>query len=245
MNDGARSRRGNLAEAVIAELQSRIANGTYTPGQKLPTEQQLCQEFGVSRTVVREAVASLRLGGRLTSRQGLGVFVAEQNTRTLSFSVGDIADIRSAMQILEIRMPVELEAAALAAARRTPAAIAGIASAYDRLAALPTTDADEEAQADFDFHLAISRATNNAHFPQFLQAVGRDISFDLRMKHSQSRQGRDNYVKRIGREHRAILWAIVEGDAGAARAAMRRHLEESLLRYRRLLEIEAGTNPTP
>ena len=75
MIDGLRGRRGNLTDAVIGELQSRIDGAVYAPGQKLPTEQQLCQEFGVSRTVVREAVASLRLGGRLNSRQGLGVFV--------------------------------------------------------------------------------------------------------------------------------------------------------------------------
>ena len=99
---------------------------------------------------------------------------------------------------------------------------------------------DEEAQADFDFHLAISRATNNAHFPQFLQAVGRDISFDLRMKHGQSQQGRATYVQRISREHGAILSAVIQGDARAARTAMRRHLEESLVRYRRLVASDAG-----
>ena len=240
MIDGLLGRRGNLAGAVIGELQARIDGGTYAPGQKLPTEQELCREFGVSRTVVREAVASLRLGGRLNSRQGLGVFVTDQDTRKLNFSVNQIEDIRSAMQILELRIAVELEAAALAAARRTPDAIADITSAYDRFAAMHTTDVDEEAQADFDFHLAISRATNNAHFPQFLQAVGRDISFDLRMKHGQSQQGRATYVQRISREHGAILSAVIQGDARAARTAMRRHLEESLVRYRRLVASDAG-----
>lgn len=241
MNEVPRQRRGNLTDTVIGELLSRIEGGAYSPGQKLPTEQELCREFGVSRTVVREAVASLRLGGRLNSRQGLGVFVAEQDPRKLDFSVSQIDDIRSAMQILELRMAVELEAAALAAARRTPDAIADITGAYDRLASMQTSDVEAEAQADFDFHLAIARATNNSHFPQFLQAVGRDISFDLRMKHGQSQQGRENYVKRISREHAAILSAVMQGDAKAARAAMRRHLDESLVRYRRLVESDFGT----
>lgn len=240
MDEVLKNRRGNLTDAVIGELLSRVDSGVYGPGQKLPTEQELCREFGVSRTVVREAVASLRLGGRLNSRQGLGVFVSEQDPRKLAFEVSQVDDIRSALQILELRMAVELESVSLAAVRRTPEAIADITAAYDRLASMRTGDVDEEAQADFDFHLAIARATNNQHFPQFLQAVGRDISFDLRMKHGQSQQGRENYVKKISREHGAILAAIMQGDSKAGRTAMRRHLEESLVRYRRLLDNEAS-----
>ena len=240
MNEALIGRRGNLTEAVIGALSSRIDSGAYSPGQKLPTEQQLCKEFGVSRTVVREAVASLRLGGRLYSRQGLGVFVADQDLRKLNFAISQIDDIRSAMQILELRLGVELEAVALAAARRTPEGIADITGAYDRLASLKTDDVEVEAQADFAFHMAIARATGNPHFPQFLEAVGRDISFDLRLKHGQSTQGRDAYVKKISREHGAILSAIIQGNAKAARTALRQHLEESLVRYRRLLDSEAG-----
>lgn len=231
----AMGRRGNLTDTVIAELAARIESNVYAPGQKLPTEQELCREFGVSRTVVREAVASLRLGGRLVSRQGLGVFVTENDPRRLQFSVGRIDDIRSAIQTLELRIAVELEAVALAAQRRTPEAMADITSAYDRLAAIEGRDVEQEAQADLDFHLAIARATGNMHFPQFLQAVGRDISFDLRMKHAQPPQSHDAYVKKIAREHFSILSAIMQGDPKAARAAMRRHLEESLVRYRRLV----------
>ena len=240
MTEALIGRRGNLTEAVIGALSSRIDSGAYSPGQKLPTEQQLCSEFGVSRTVVREAVASLRLGGRLYSRQGLGVFVTDQDSRKLNFAISQIDDIRSAMQILELRLGVELEAVALAAVRRTPEGIADITGAYDRLASLKTDDVEVEAQADFAFHMAIARATGNQHFPQFLEAVGRDISFDLRLKHGQSTQGRDAYVKKISREHGAILSAIIQGNAKAARTALRQHLEESLVRYRRLLDSEAG-----
>lgn len=176
MNDAVIGRRGNLTEVVIGALASRIDAGTYQAGQKLPTEQQLCAEFGVSRTVVREAVASLRLGGRLFSRQGLGVFVTEQDTRKLNFEISQIDSIRSAMHILELRLGVEIEASALAAERRTPDGIADITTAYDRLASLATDDVEVEAQADFAFHMAIARATGNPHFPQFLEALGRDIS---------------------------------------------------------------------
>jgi GntR family transcriptional regulator, transcriptional repressor for pyruvate dehydrogenase complex len=246
MNEGLRNKRGSLTDAVIGELISRMNNGVYAPGQKLPTEQELCSEFGVSRTVVRESVASLRLGGRLTSRQGLGVFVTERETTKLNFFIGQIDDIRSAMRVLELRSAVEIEAAALAAVRRTPTAMADITAAFDRLASMQNVDINEEAQADFDFHLAIAQATNNSHFPQLLIAMGHDISLDLRMKHQQSLQDPESYHKKISREHGAILSAIMQGDVKAARTNMRRHLEESLLRYRHLIDGNANAaNPEP
>ena len=243
MNDVPIARRGNLTEAVISSLSARIENGTYAPGRKLPTEMELCSEFGVSRTVVREAVASLRLGGRLYSRQGLGVFVTDQDARKLTFAIGRIDDIRSAMQILELRLGVELESVSLAAARRTPKAIADMTSAFDRLAALKTDDVEEEVRADLSFHMAIARATENPHFPQFLEALGRDIGFDLRLKHGQLTRGRAAFLKKISREHGSILSAITQGDAKAARRALRQHLEESLVRYRRLLGTGEGAQP--
>lgn len=230
-------RRGNLTEAVINELSSRIEAGTYAAGDKLPSEQELCREFGVSRTVVREAVASLRLGGRLVSRQGLGVFVVDQPPSRLDFHVAPAENVRAALHILELRLAVEVEAVALAAARRSPAAIADITRAYDRLQSLDDASIEEEAQADFEFHAAIARATNNPHFPQFLAALGPDIISDLQLKHAQSPgQKRGQYTKKINREHGAILSAISQGDVSAARSALRKHLEESLLRYRRLVE---------
>jgi GntR family transcriptional repressor for pyruvate dehydrogenase complex len=234
-------KRANLTEAVIHTLSARMDGGAYAPGDQLPSEQELCREFGVSRTVVREAVASLRLGGRLYSRQGLGVFVSERDTKRLEFELTPIDSVRSALQILELRLAVEVEAVTLAAARRTPAGLADITAAFDRLNGPGAEDVEEEAKADYAFHLAIARATNNPHFPQFLEALGKDIAFDLRLKHVQSAgASRAAYVKKIVREHGAILSAISQGEGKAARAALKRHLEESLNRYRRLVGPGAG-----
>jgi DNA-binding FadR family transcriptional regulator len=232
-------RRGNLAEVVIDALSARMDSRAYAPGDKLPAEQELCREFGVSRTVVREAVASLRLGGRLYSRQGLGVFVAEPDATTLTFAVETVNGVRSALQILELRIGVESEAVALAAARRSSAALAHIAQTFDRLASIRPTDHEEEVKADYAFHLAIAQATNNPHFPHFLEALGGEIAFDLHLKHKQAMgTSRDAYLKKITREHGAILAAITRADPRAARAALRRHLDESLTRYRRLLSAD-------
>ena len=233
------TQRGNLAEIVVAQLASRIETGLYAPGDKIPSSAQLCEEFGVSRTVIREAVASLKLAGRVIARQGAGVYVSDKDTKTLGFEISRIDDIRSAMQILELRLGVELQSVALAAARRTPEALAEIARAYDDLERLDSDDVEAEARADFEFHLAIARATRNAHFPRFLEAVRSEISLDLVLKHRQSHGAYRAYLKKINREHAAILGAITQGDAKAARNALAQHLEESLDRYRRLLETPA------
>ena len=233
------TQRGNLAEIVVAQLASRIETGLYAPGEKIPSSAQLCEEFGVSRTVIREAVASLKLAGRVIARQGAGVYVSDKDTKTLDFEISRIDDIRSAMQILELRLGVELQSVALAAARRTPEALAEIARAYDDLERLDSDDVEAEARADFEFHLAIARATRNAHFPRFLEAVRSEISLDLVLKHRQSHGAYRAYLKKINREHAAILGAITQGDAKAARNALAQHLEESLDRYRRLLETPA------
>lgn len=237
MNGPLGPRRGKLTDVVILELTARMDSGTYGPGDKLPSEQELCKEFQVSRTVIREAVASLRLGGKLIARQGVGVFVVEQDPKKLGFEVNAVDDVRTALQILELRLGVEIEAVALAADRRTPTSLSDITQAFDAFNALDGSDLLEEAKADFAFHLAIARATNNPHFPQFLEALGRDIIFDLRLKHGAAgNQNRKKYIQKIAKEHGAILSAISLGDAPAARVAVRKHLEESLARYRRLVD---------
>ncbi|MFB2551302.1 FadR/GntR family transcriptional regulator [Ensifer soli] len=236
------TQRGNLAEIVVARLVERIDSGLYAAGEKIPSSAELCAEFGVSRTVIREALTSLKVAGRVTARQGAGVYVTERDTRALHYDAGRIDDIRSAMEILELRLGVEMQSVALAAQRRTPEALADIARAYDRLESLDGGDAETEALADFDFHLAIARATRNPHFPRFLEAVMGEISLDLVMKHRLSGRAPAAYRKRIGREHAALLAAITQGDAKAARQTLVAHLEESLTRYRHMLEAPAAAD---
>jgi GntR family transcriptional repressor for pyruvate dehydrogenase complex len=229
-------RRGNLSEIVVAELSERIESGLYGTGDRMPSSARLCEEFGVSRTVVREAIASLRLAGRVVARQGAGVFVTGKDLKTLNFEIARTDDTRSAMQILELRLGVELQSVALAATRRTPEALAEIAKAYDHIEALRTDDVAVEAKADFEFHLAIARATRNPHFPHFLEAVMQEINLDLMLKHRKTGAVRESYLRRINREHGAIMAAITRGDAKAAKEALSAHLEESLGLYRKALD---------
>jgi GntR family transcriptional regulator, transcriptional repressor for pyruvate dehydrogenase complex len=229
------TRRGTLTEVVVEQLITRIDSGAYGKGEKLPSQQALCREFGVSRTVLREAVASLRLGGHLIARRGSGVFVSNNETRHLRFEINPDDEVRNALKILELRLAVEIAAVALAAKRRTATNLSDITAAFERFNAL--TDPQALAEADFAFHLAIAHATGNAHFPQFLEALGPDIIFDLGLKHGRlsDQKTRRSYLEKSGNEHGAILSAISHGNPTRARNALKRHLEEGMTRYRRLV----------
>jgi len=225
-------KRGNLAVAVSQHLLERIASGVYTAGERLPSQEELCQEFEVSRTVIREAVASLRQNGYLLVRQGAGVFVAE-NQPTLLFGSFAARDVAAGVHILELRVGVEVEAAALAAQRRTPTTLANLTLAYDRFNQLDGSDIEALAQADYNFHLAIAQATQNPQFVHFFQALGQDIFLDLRLKYVNAAglSQVQEWGKHSGRQHAAILSAISIGDVTLAREAIRSHLAEGLDRY--------------
>ena len=132
-------------------------------------------------------------------------------------------------------MAIEVEAAGLAAERRTPQDLADIVQAFDRFA-LASLDHDAATAADVAFHFAIARASHNPHFANILGASINEVSADLAYKHgSRTEQALRDYEKRTAREHGVILAAISRGDTSAARTAMTRHLADSIARYRLLL----------
>ncbi|MGF1592559.1 MAG: FadR/GntR family transcriptional regulator [Kiloniellaceae bacterium] len=233
--------RQGLTHRVIADLRQRIESGELKPGDRLPTEQELVKHFGVSRTVIREAVAGLRADGLVQPRQGVGVFVLEPAAPNaelprLTLPTRKISDI---IESLELRTAVEVEAAGLAAARCSPAQEAEIHSRLKdfeaRLRAGEPTDAE-----DFAFHVAVAEAANNQQFKEFLAFLGRRT-----IPRSQLRQAVGASIAppvsddKLYGEHCAIFEAILARDPEAARAAMRRHLAGSMERYRALIRPAA------
>ena len=222
-----------IAERIAAE----IISAKLPPGSRLPTEQQMATAMGVSRTVVREAVAALRADGVVTTRQGAGAFVAtEHGRRPFRLAVGGLPSIREVLDVMELRQSVEVEAAGLAAARTTPALRREIGQALARIDAAierGETAVDE----DFAFHRAVAAATSNLQFWAFLDYLGRFIipRQSIRIAAHQA-EGQRAYLEMIQGEHRAIFAAIQSGNPTAAREAMRRHLSNSQTRYRRLAE---------
>jgi len=121
-----------LVAQVTDALRSQIAKGRYHPGDRLPSEARLTQEFGVSRTVVREAIAALRSDGLVEPRQGAGVFLLEQAASARRpFQQVDLTRVSSLIEMLELRTAVEGDASALAALRRSPGQEGKLLEAFD------------------------------------------------------------------------------------------------------------------
>lgn len=233
IKDGSLARRPRLSHAVTEELQRQIASGGLAPGARLPTEQQMVMQFGVSRTVIREAISTLRANGLVDVRQGSGVFVSGGGAkRAPAIFSDDLASLTSALELLEVRAPLEIEAAGIAAMRRSVAQELAIQSALERCNASiaenrPSTD------ADLELHAAIAEATNNRFYADALTFLARrTIPRPQAPDSSASRAcGADDRAA-VGAEHGRIVAAISDQDPDGAREAMRRHLLGSVKRYR-------------
>jgi len=227
--------RRNLVAGVVDELRTRIAGGEFEVGDRLPSEAQLTDTYSVSRTVIREAIATLRADGLVEPRQGAGVFVLEPaETVQRPFQIADVDKISQIIEMLELRTAVEMEAAALAAARRSPAQEEEIYEAAAAIVALSQKGL-ATTEADFIFHRAIAVATNNPRFAEFLDVLGEALIPRSALQASSTLRSPDSYIAMISGEHRAIADAIAAGDPEAARDAMRLHLKGSQQRYRNML----------
>lgn len=231
---GALSRAGNLAASLAEVLEREIREGRLGPGDRLPTEAVLSASAGVSRTVVREAVAALRASGLVETRQGAGAFVRLAPPLLPRFGSLAPGAVEELLAFLELRLAVEAEAAALAAARRGPADIARLDATLDDLARARIAGGDG-AEADLGFHLALASATGNAWFVEFLERAGPAAVPRRRLAGAGRADAGEAYVALVEREHRAIRDAVAAGQAVAAAAAMRLHLAGSRARYRQLL----------
>lgn len=226
---------GNLADRVLTRLSSDIRGGRLGPGARLPTEQELTDTMGVSRAVVREAIAALKADGLVVTRRGSGAYVAASPTAPPFRIAGqDLSRLRDVLDVMELRLAVEVEAAAQAAERADRRQVANIRTALraiDRALRLGEGAVAE----DFTFHRAIAEATGNRQFPRFLAFLGGHViprqSVRLAVGTPAERRA---YLERIQREHARIVAGIAAGDPAEARRAMREHLTRSLERYRKL-----------
>jgi DNA-binding FadR family transcriptional regulator len=219
--------------AVRERLTEEIDSGRIAPGDRLPTEQAMCAAFGVSRPVLREALSALHAEGLIVSRQGAGRFVADDaQHRPFRIDPDGLTSIAEVVNVMELRMAVEVEAAGLAAERARPPAQRGVARA---LAAMQrAVDRGEAAiDQDFAFHRAVAAATGNPQFSRFLEYLGRFTIPRLSVRIEPDRlSARAAYLRTIQFEHMQIDAAIQRHDVAAARDAMRRHLTNGRERYR-------------
>jgi GntR family transcriptional regulator, transcriptional repressor for pyruvate dehydrogenase complex len=228
----------SLAHALIERLTADITSGKFAPGSRLPTEQEMIASLGVSRTVVREAVAALRAEGLVVTRQGVGAFVAATPGRPFRIETSDLHSLREVIEVMELRTGIEIEAAGLAAERASKAQLATIREAYEAIEQA-IASGEGAIDQDFAFHCSIAAATGNPQFVSFLEYLGRFIIPRQTIRSADLSAERRAYLRKIQDEHREILEALRTGQAVAARDAMQRHMLNSRKRYRGLAELEA------
>jgi GntR family transcriptional regulator, transcriptional repressor for pyruvate dehydrogenase complex len=224
----------NLALELVDAIGDRIRDGRLAAGDKLPTEAEVVAAFGVSRTVVREALSKLQAAGQVRTRHGIGTFVVGAGDATpFRISPEQLSTLQDVIAMLELRIGLETEAAALAAQRRSAQNLGEMRAALDEFSA--TVEAGRDAvAADVRFHLEIARATQNTHFAELMTAMGAGMIPRARLDAPVPMTAeRRDYLRRVNAEHESIFDAIAAQDSEAARAAMRTHLANSRERRRR------------
>lgn len=222
----------SLSGELVARLTDDITSGKIPPGSRLPTEQEMIAATGVSRTVVREAVAALRADGLVVTRQGVGAFVPENARRPLRIDFDPLAPLRTVLDVMELRTGIEIEAAGLAAERASAPHLRTIVDCLGAIDAALDRGEDGIIQ-DFALHCGIADATGNPQFRRFLEHLGRFVIPRQTIPGGPGLPKRA-YNETFQQEHRDIVQAIRSGAVSPARAAMRRHLGNSRKRYQRL-----------
>lgn len=224
----------SLTADLVQALGDRIRDGGLTVGSKLPAEGAIMQTFGVSRTVVREAISRLQAAGMVETRHGVGTFVLGQgDASSFRIDTGQLAALKDVISVLELRIGVETESAALAASRRTPANLQAMRAALDSFAAA-VAQVRDPIGPDYQFHLEVARATQNPHYADLMATLGGAMIPRARLEGaSPVTPERLDYLRRVNMEHESILSAIERQDAEGARAAMRTHLTNSKERRQR------------
>lgn len=219
--------RSKLSDVVYGQILRLIARGEYPRHCKLPTENELGTRFGVSRPVIREALARLRDEGVVRSQQGSGTFV-ERGPEAGSLVYPPVRSVADMQWVYEFRIVVEGQSAYMAAERHTKETLADIekslAEAETMIAAAESAAAHIGADLNFAFHRAVARATHNPYFVTTLEAIPNLIGGG---RIAVRNNGLDDPIQRLRSvwlEHESIYRAIAARDGARARAEMEAHI---------------------
>ena len=226
---------GSLTDRVCRALTQLIRGKELPPGTRLPSEATMAERFGVSRTVIREAVSRLKSEGLVESRQGSGVFVREENIQSpFRIDPATIDSIPSILKVVELRMVLESEIAAFAATRRTAAQLDAIRTALGQIE-VEEKEGKDGVEADIAFHRSIAEATDNPHFLALIEFLFNFLKNATQVTRSYEAT-KTTLINEVKQEHAAIVDAIANSDAEAARRCARLHMEGA---SRRLAALES------
>ncbi|HZS80889.1 MAG TPA: FadR/GntR family transcriptional regulator [Herbaspirillum sp.] len=212
-----------LSDTVARHLLEKIDRGAFPRGGKLPTEAVLTREFGVSRTVVREAISRLKQEGVVEPRQGSGIFVTGQaGIKPLRIDYTALNSPAAVLQIIELRRAIEAEVAAQAAKRRTNADMMAIDIALARIGQ-DVSNGSNGVAADVAFHRTLAMATRNPYFIKTLEFLSQYLEAATTVTRGNEAR-RDDFSRQVHEEHEAIVAAVRTRDDMAARAAAQTHM---------------------
>jgi GntR family transcriptional repressor for pyruvate dehydrogenase complex len=229
-------REPRLSDKVADMMLKTILSERLNVGDRLPSERELGEQFGVSRTVVREAVRALAAKGVIEVRTGSGLRVAAV----------DAAAVRESMSLFlhgvgldfekvhEVRSLLEVHIAGLAAERATDEDIAQLRETHERMVA-EVADVEAASRVDLEFHRVIARSTHNDLFLLLMDSIGSSL-IDIRRENLSSGTG---HPAATLTQHERVLKQIAKHDPEGARSAMAAHLE-GVAEFWRAREIEAG-----
>lgn len=224
-----------LPDEIARILGQKIASGALAVGDRLPSERNLCAQFSVSRTVVREALSQLKSDGLVAARAGSGVYVTERDStnafRFQNFSASDLNELQDAMELL---IPIEVAATRIAAERRTAADLKKIKRALIGMEYAIASDrlGDEE---DFQFHQTIVAATHNQHYIALCRHLEVNARHIIRQARRNTKANNAELIDAVQDEHKAIYQALEAGDPDRAARAAEDHLKNATKRMRTYL----------
>lgn len=217
--------RTSLSDSIVEQLTSLIARGIWKPGGRMPSEKQLCEQFGVGRTSVREALKSLAVVGLIESHAGDGHFVATDPGRYVdkALQLGLLPDAHKISELIETRLMLESQTAMLAAERAERGDLEEIAGSLQAMEA-GRGDYAVYLEADLRFHLAVARASQNSILLSLLGSIRTHLQSWVQQALTQGSQAR---AEASIAEHHKILQAITRRRPLAARRAMEKHILSS------------------
>ena len=213
-----------LYEQIVQQIEASILKGVLKPGDQLPAERDLAQQFGVSRTAVREAVKALREKGLLEALHGRGTFIKDGTSKAVRQSLDlmiKIGQPDGSTHLAEVREILEPEIAALAATRIEEQHLAMMREAIEVMDTSLKDDPEAFIEGDLDFHLALAEAAANPLILSLLDSIV-GLLREQRLKTFYV----DGGPERGQQHHRRILDAVEHHDAERARSAMRTHLQQ-------------------
>ena len=225
----------SLSNDIADHLVQMISKGNLRPGERLPPERELCKQFAVGRSSLREAIRCLAIVGLLDVRVGDGTFVAPDGAKFLGtvFEWRVVTEQQDITSLLELRLAIEAETAYHAAMRATAADVEALRSIVARMNDVVDNRA-KFSPLDAEFHLTIARACQNRLMYDLLMMVRSQLERSLMRVLALPGGGSDVAIK----QHAAILEAIHQRNGEEAKNLMRAHIQLAMSNYKKTLKSE-------